>query len=55
MELKKFVIPQSLIADIQSGLYLLGLRHGRLFPDLDGNAYELKYRNNFSGCHTHDF
>lgn len=55
MELKKFVIPQSLIAEIQSSLYLLGLRHGRLFPDLDGNAYELKYRNNLSGCHTHDF
>lgn len=54
-EIKKFVIPRSFVAGIQSGLYLLGVRHGRLFPDLDGNAYELKIRHHLSDCHMYDY
>lgn len=53
MELRKFVIPQSEISEIQRGLYLLGIRHGQLFPDLDGNAFELRLRHNFADSHAH--
>ena len=53
MDLKKIVIPRSKISEIQKALYLLGIRHGRLFPDLDGNAFELRLRHNFAGSHAH--
>lgn len=53
LELKKIVIPKDRVAEIQRDLYLLGIRHGRLFPDLDGHAVELKIRPNLTDCHVY--
>jgi hypothetical protein len=50
-DLKQFVILKEKISEIQQGLYLLGIRHGRLFPDMDGHAMELKMRHNLADCH----
>jgi len=51
MQLRQFVIPKEKIFEIQQGLYLLGIRHGRLFPDMDGHAMELKIRHHLADCH----
>lgn len=47
----KFVIPRESVLNIQKDLYLIGIRHGMLFPDLDGFAFELKSRHNFQESH----
>lgn len=51
IQLRQFVIPKERIFEIQQGLYLLGIRHGRLFPDMDGHAMELKIRHHLADCH----
>jgi FRG domain len=52
-DLKKIVIPKNVIYQIQKQLYLLGIRHGSLFSDIDGHAAELKMRHHFACSHTH--
>jgi len=37
---------------IQRQLYLLGIRHESIFPDLDGFSQDLRVKFNLSGCHT---
>lgn len=39
---------------IQKKLFLLGIRHESIFPDLDGFSYDIKVKFNLSGCHTVD-
>lgn len=52
LSLIKFLIPQKCIAKIQYDLYILGIRHGNVFPDGVGFAHELKMRHNFVSTHT---
>jgi hypothetical protein len=52
-DLKKFILPKGKISEIQKQLFLLGIRHGSLFPDIDGHAMELKMRHNLAGSHAH--
>ncbi|PIE45826.1 MAG: hypothetical protein CSA45_01615 [Gammaproteobacteria bacterium] len=40
--------------EIQRKLYLLGVRHETVFPDLDGFSYDLKMKFNITSCHTAD-
>jgi FRG domain len=50
----KFLIPIEAIEKIQKQLYLFGIRHGVLFPDLDGFSYEHRLRHNFVESHNID-
>jgi hypothetical protein len=50
-EIKKFIFSAEIIPKLQKDLYLLGIRHGLLFPDLDGFSVELRQRHNLSECH----
>lgn len=42
---------QEVASDVQRQLFLLGIRHETVFPDLDGFAHDLKVRFNFVECH----
>jgi len=46
-----FHFKQEVANEIQRQLFLLGIRHETVFPDLDGFAHDLKVRFNFGGCH----
>ena len=49
--LKKFEFNQKVAIDIQRKLYLLGVRHESIFPDLDGFTYDLQVKFNLTSCH----
>jgi hypothetical protein len=38
--------------EIQKSLYILGIRHESVFPDLDGFTHDLKVKFNIMQCHT---
>lgn len=40
--------------EIQKSLYILGVRHESIFPDLDGFSHDLKVKFNVMQCHTID-
>lgn len=39
-------------SEIQKALYILGIRHESVFPDLDGFSFDLKVKFNIMQCHT---
>lgn len=39
-------------SEIQKSLYILGVRHESIFPDLDGFTHDLKVKFNIMQCHT---
>lgn len=51
-ELTKICIARADIAGIQKALYLSGIRHSTLFPEIDGIANELRYRDLFIENHA---
>ncbi len=48
----KFNFSSEVAKEIQRKLYLLGIRHETVFPDLDGFTYDLKVKFNVTSCHT---
>lgn len=48
----KFTFKCEVAEEIQRKLYLLGIRHETVFPDLDGFSYDLKVKFNVTSCHT---
>ena len=48
----KIEFSQQTAEEIQKCLYLLGIRHESVFPDLDGFTYDLRVRFNVTECHT---
>ena len=48
----KLVFDNNVSTEIQKSLYLLGIRHESVFPDLDGFTHDLKVKFNFMQCHT---
>lgn len=48
----KIEFSQETAEEIQKCLYLLGVRHESVFPDLDGFTYDLKVKFNVTECHT---
>lgn len=52
--IKKVIIPQNIIKNIQKELYILGIRHETIFPDLEGYSKDIKFKLNLIGCHTVD-
>ncbi len=50
--IKKFEFSQKVSVEIQKKLYLLGIRHETIFPDLDGFTFDLKVKFNMASCHT---
>lgn len=51
-ELFKLTFDSKVASEIQRSLYLLGIRHESVFPDLDGFTHDLKVKFNFMHCHT---
>ena len=51
-ELIKIRIAKAGIAAIQKALYVSGIRHSTLFPEIDGIANELRYRGVFTDNHS---
>lgn len=49
---KKFEFNSDVANEIQRKLYLLGIRRGTIFPDLDSISYDLKVKYNFVSSHT---
>jgi hypothetical protein len=49
-QIVKYEFSAAAVRTIQRELYLLGIRHGSLFPDLDGVSDELRQRHNLSDC-----
>lgn len=47
----KFTFSQRTATKIRDTLYLLGIRQGSLFPDLDGFASDLRIQFDMSNCH----
>jgi hypothetical protein len=50
--IQKIEFDSSVATDIQRKLYLLGIRHETVFPDLDGFTFDLKVKFNVTTCHT---
>ncbi len=50
--IKKIEFSCEIAQQIQKQLYLLGIRHETVFPDLDGFTFDLKVRFNVTSCHT---
>lgn len=48
---QKIEIPQQLAEIVQKKLFLLGIRHESIFPDLDGFTHDLKVKFNLTNCH----
>lgn len=46
----KFVFPQKVALEIQSSLYLLGIRKGSIYPDFDGFAADTNIRFALANC-----
>lgn len=46
--------PVEVAHEIQRKLFLLGVRHETVFPDLDGFAHDLRVRFNFVECHIQE-
>lgn len=51
-ELIKIYFSNDIAHEIQKTLYVLGIRHESIFPDLDGFTYDLKVKFNIMQCHT---
>lgn len=47
----KLAFSREVAEEIQRKLYLLGIRHETVFPDLDGFSYDLKVKFNVTSCH----
>lgn len=50
--IKKIEFSCETAQQIQKQLYLLGIRHETVFPDLDGFSFDLKVIFNLMSCHT---
>lgn len=50
--IKKIEFSSETAQQIQRQLYLLGIRHETVFPDLDGFTFDLKVKFNVTSCHT---
>ncbi len=50
--IEKINFDSEVAKQIQKKLYLLGIRHETVFPDLDGFTYDLKVKFNVTSCHT---
>jgi hypothetical protein len=50
--IKKIEFSCETAQQIQRQLYLLGIRHETVFPDLDGFTFDLKVKFNVKSCHT---
>jgi hypothetical protein len=50
--IKKIEFSRETAQQIQRRLYLLGIRHETVFPDLDGFTFDLKVKFNVTSCHT---
>ncbi|XQP85247.1 MAG: FRG domain-containing protein [Candidatus Pollutiaquabacter aromativorans] len=48
----KIEIPLDLAIEAQKKLFLLGIRHETIFPDLEGYTYDLRVKFNIASCHT---
>lgn len=48
----KLEFDSSVSTEIQKSLYILGVRHESIFPDLDGFTHDLKVKFNVMQCHT---
>ncbi|MGE7774157.1 FRG domain-containing protein [Chitinophaga sp. NPDC101104] len=51
-ELYKIEFSASVAQEIQRALFLLGVRHESIFPDLDGFSFDLKVKFNLASNHT---
>lgn len=49
--IKNIEFDSNVAAEIQKKLYLLGVRHETIFPDLGGFTFDLKVKFNVTSCH----
>lgn len=50
--LVKIIFSAKCAQEIQRQLFLLGIRHEMIFPDLDGYTFDLKVKFNLTACHV---
>lgn len=48
----KLLFDVNVATEIQKSLYILGVRHESIFPDLDGFTHDLNVKFNVMQCHT---